>query len=195
MFKKFFVLFLTFSLLSVQANAGLNSNLKTAFDDLNYELTVEWDQKDKSFYDQKMKEFLATLTALQSKGLTNEKLLEFVKAQVKDEKVVRDLDTAFSVIFMNQMTTEEASRYMVDTMKKSYSAGASWSGAPILYIGIGVLLVAAAVAAVVEYGKKESEDAYSGNTQCIDYYVCDAKCYYDSFGGYNCEDVCYWTCK
>ncbi len=195
MLKKVFVLFLTLSLFSVQANAGSQYNLKTAFDELNYELTVEWDQKDKDFHERKMKEFLVTLTELQSQGLTNEELLAFVKSEVKDEKVARDLDTAFSMIFINQMTTEEASRYMVETMKKSYSSGASWSGAPILYVGLGVLLVVAAVAAVIEYGKKESEGAYSGNTQCIDYYLCDAKCYYDSFGGYNCDDVCYWTCK
>lgn len=191
MFKKLITMMLVVSVFTVNAHAVTNNGLKAAFDELNYALTVEWDQKDKAFYTEQMKNFTSTLRELQSKGLTNNQLVDFVKSEVKNEKVARDLETAFSMIQINKMSSEEASKYMVETMKKSYSAGASWNGDVIIYLAVGLLLVAAAVAVASGNGHA----SYSGNGYyCNDYYVCDSYCYYDYYWGYTCYDDCYWTC-
>jgi hypothetical protein len=189
-FKKMITLLMVMTIFTVHANAASQNSLKAAFDEMNYALTVEWDQKDKEFYTEQMKKFKATLNELQAKGLTNAQLVEFVKSEVKDKSIARDIETAFSMITINKMNQEDASRYMVDTMKKSYSSGASWGGEAIMYLAVGLLIVGAAIA--LSSGGSSSS---SGSTYyCTDYYVCDTSCYYDPYWGYTCYDDCYWTC-
>lgn len=191
MFKKLITLMMVLSIFTVHANAASNNSLKAAFDELNYALTVEWDQKDKDFYTEQMKSFSAVIRDLQSKGLTNAQLIDFVKSEVKNEKVAKDLETAFSMISINKLSSEDASKYMIETMKKSYSAGASWNGEVFLYLGIGVLLVAAAVAVG---GSSSGNGGGYGGGYCSNTYVCDTNCYYDYYWGYTCYDDCYYIC-
>jgi uncharacterized protein YoaH (UPF0181 family) len=187
-FKKFITMMMVVSFFTVNAQAVTQNGLKAAFDELNYALTVEWDQKDQDFYTEQMKQFSAQIRELQAKGMTNAQLIAFVKSEVKDAKVARDLETAFNMISINKMNSEEASKYMVETMKKSYSAGASWNGEAIVYLAVGVLFVAAAIA--IANGNYSS----SGTYYCTDYYVCRDYCYYDYYWGYTCYQDCYWTC-
>lgn len=175
------------------ANVHANTGLKSAFEELNYALTVELDPKApnaKDVYVAELTKFNAKLRELQSKGLTNSQLLDFVRSEVKNEKVARDLDTAFSMISINKMTASEASNYMVETMKKSYNVGASWNGDAVLYIGLGVLLIAVGVAAALGGGGSSG----GGGGYCSEYRVCDTTCYDDYWYGYTCYDDCYYTC-
>ena len=190
MFKKLIALMMVVSIFTVSAHATTQNGLKAAFDELNYSLTVEWDQKDKDFYSKEMKKFTETLRGLQSKGLTNAQLVEFVKSEVKNEKVSRDLETAFNMIAINKMSSEEASKYMVETMKKSYSAGASWNGEVFIYLAVGLLIVAAAIA----LGGASSGSSNGGDYYCNEVYVCDTECYYDYYWGYTCNDYCGYEC-
>lgn len=191
MLKKLVTLVLALSIFSVHAHATTQNGLKAAFDELNYSLSVEWDQKDKDFYTTQMKNFSATIRDLQAKGLTNSQLVDFVKTEVKDQRVARDLETAFNMISINKMSSEDASKYMVETMKRSYTQGASWNGDVLLYLGVGLLIVAAAVALA---GSSSGSTGSVGGGYCSDYYVCNTSCYYDYYWGYTCYDDCYWTC-
>jgi hypothetical protein len=188
MIKKLFGLFLTFAVFTVSAHAATNDGLKAAFDELNYKLTVEWDQKDKAFQQEQMKTFTATLRDLQAKGLTNSQLVDFVKSEVKNDRVAKDLETAFNMISINKMSAQEANKYVVETMKKSYSNGASWNGEVFIYIAAALLIVAVAIAIA------NADTIVVGGGSCYyqDYYVCDTYCY-DDYYGYTCYDDCYWT--
>ena len=188
MFKKLIALMMVLSIFTVQANAATNDGLKAAFDELNYALTVEWDQKDKVFHETQMKNFTASIRDLQAKGLTNAQLVEFAKSQVKNAQVAKDLETALNMIQINKMSGAEANKYILDTMKKSYSAGASWNGEVFIYLAVGVLIVALAVA--IANGNVSS----GGGSSCFyeDVYVCDTYCY-DDWYGYTCYDDCYYT--
>lgn len=189
MFKKMITLMMVVSIFTVNAYAASNAGLKAAFDELNYVLTVEWNQKDQDFYSAKMKKFSETVRDLQAKGLTNAQLIDFVKAEVKDEKTARDMQTALTMISIQKMGPSEAANYMSQTMKNSYAKGASWNGdATMLLIGIGVLalVVAVALASPARGG--------GGGYGCYDYYTCDTYCYNDWYWGYTCEDDCYYTC-
>lgn len=190
MLKKFVTSLMITAMISVQATASTTApGLKQAFDELSYSLTVEWDQKDKEVYTAQMKKFSASVRELQAKGMTDAELVSFIKSEVKDQKVAKDLETAFTMISINKMSSEEASKYMVETMKKSYSAGASWNGDAILYIGLGVLIVVAAVSlAAAGYTGGGSRACYE------DVYVCDTTCYDDYWYGYTCYDDCYYSC-
>lgn len=180
MFKKLIALMLVLSTFTVQANASTNAGLKAAFDELNYSLTTEWDQKDKSFHEAKMKEFSATVRDLQAKGLTNAQLMDFAKSELKDAKAAKDLETAMNMVQINKMSSEEASKYLLNAMKQSYSTGASWNGEVFVYLAVGILVVALAVALA------KGNVNVSGSS-CYEEYVCDRYCDY-----YGCYDDCYY---
>lgn len=190
MFKKMMSLMLVCALFTVSAQATTQNGLKAAFDELNYALTVEWDQQNKDFYVEQMKTFKKKVNELQAQGLSNKEMIEFAKSQVKNKKLAAELDTAFSMISINRMDGEKASEYLVDLVKKSYSTGASWNSDAGLLIGVGLLLVVIGVA-VAAGG---SVSVGGGSYYCTDYYVCDRVCGYDYVYGYLCWNDCYWTC-
>lgn len=195
MFKKFITLMMVVAIFTVSAHANTQNGLKAAFDEMNYALTVEWDQKDQSFYEGQLKKFTATVRELQKQGLTNNQMIDFAKSQVKDDRVAKDLETAFTMITINKMSSEEASKYMMDSMKRSYSNGASWNGDVLVYLAVGLLIVALAVGLSSGGGSPSN----GGGTTCYDdCYWYDVYCY-DSWYGYSyycgqdytCDYVCY----
>jgi hypothetical protein len=185
--KKIFALMMVLSIFTVNAHAVSQGGLKAAYDELNYALTVEWDQQDKEFYNAQMKSFMSTIRELQAKGLTNAQLVEFAKSEVKDARVAKDLETAFNMISINKMTGEEASKYMMETMKRSYSSGASWNGDVLIYAAVGLLLIAVAVGVA-------SGNVAVGGGGCRYYTECGyiwTTCY-DYWGPYSCRDYTCW---
>ena len=175
MFKRFCLMMLAFTLLTVQANAATHNSLKAAFDDLNYSLSVEWDQTDKAFYDAKMDEFAKTVKELQAQGLTNQQLIDFTVSQVQDKKLAKDLETAFNMVVINKMSPTEAHKYVTEVMSNNYSRGASWGGEVVL--GAIGLVVFVALAAVV-VGSAKIEDGCYKIRHCDDYCV-GSSCYTD----------------
>lgn len=188
MFKKLLTSMMIFALLTVQAMAVTDNGIKAAFDELNYSLTVEWDQKDTKFYDAQMKKFNDTIRDLQAKGLTDAQLIQFAQTEVKDARVAKDLETAFNMISLQKMTGSQASKYMMDTMKRSYSSGASWNGDVLVYAAIGLLIIAVAIAVASGSGGSSSDDDYSCYTECGYTEYCS---YYSCSLVYECYDVCY----
>lgn len=187
MFKKFFVSFLAFAFVTVQANAVSNNNLKTAFDELNYSLSVEWDQQDRAFYDAQMAKFTAQVQELQAKGLSNAELMEFATSNIKDKNLAKEVQNAMTLVQINKLSASEARKMLLDTVGKNYSAGASWSSDGILYGALIVLLIVAAVAGAGGAGG----GSYNGGTGCYDEYVCYD--YYDSWGYFWYSDCYYDT--
>jgi hypothetical protein len=170
------------SIFTVQAHATTQNGLKAAFDEMNYTLTVEWDQKDQSVYEAQLKKFTAVVRDLQKSGMTNAQMIDFAKSEIKDAKVAKDLETAFSMITINKMSSEEASKYMISSMKRAYSNGASWNGDAVIYLVAGLLIVALAV------GLASGNTTVSVGTGCYDEcYYYDYTCGYDIWGPYYCE--------
>ena len=186
MFKKFLVGFMAFAMITVQANAVSNNSLKVAFDELNYSLSVDWDQTDRAFYNAQMEKFTAKVKELQASGLTNAELIEFSLANIKDANLAKEIQTALTLVQINKMPATEARKLMMDTMSKQYNQGASWSGDSVLLGALVVLILVAAVAS----GASVSVNGGS----CYNEYVCYD--YYDSYGFFwysDCfnETVCY----
>ena len=180
MFKKLFAFSIISCLFVVQAHATAQNGLKAAFDELNYALTVEWDQSNRDFYNTQMEQFKSNLGSLQEQGLSNQDLVNFTLTQVKDQKLAKDLETAFSMISINKMSEKDAQRYITDVMNKSYSQGASWGGEVI--VGAIVLILIVAVAAIVA-GKARVENG------CYKVRVCEDYC-----TGGVCYTDCDWEC-
>jgi hypothetical protein len=193
-FKSFISFLLIFSVFTVHAQASTVEGLKKAFDELHFSLEHDWDQQDRSFYEAQMKKFNQELRNLQAQGLTSDQLLDFAKSQTKNPQMAKDLETAFTMIKINKMSSSEANRYVLDVMKKSYSRGASWTGEVFIYAAIGILIVALAIGiASGASGSSSSGGGYSSSCYYDDIYLCDTYCYDDYWYGYTCYDDCYWS--
>lgn len=185
MFKKLIAFVMILSMFTVSAQAGVHAGLKAAFDELNYSLNVEWDQKDQAFYKKQVRAFNESVKEMMSKGLTHAEFVEFVKTEVKDQKVAKDMETALSMISINNMSSSEASKYMIETMEKSYSAGASWNGRANVLLGVGILFV---LAAVLVGG---STTVVTSETCGYSVYYCGETCY--GYPYYYCDaNYCCW---
>jgi hypothetical protein len=194
-FKSFISFLLIFSVFTVHAQASTVEGLKKAFDELHFSLEHDWDQQDRSFYEAQMKKFNQELRNLQAQGLTSDQLLDFAKSQTKNPQMGKDLETAFTMIKINKMSSSEANRYVLDVMKKSYSRGASWTGEVFIYAAIGILIVALAIglASGASGSSSSSGGGYSSSCYYDDIYLCDTYCYDDYWYGYTCYDDCYWS--
>jgi hypothetical protein len=190
MFKKFLALALCFVVTSVHASALSQNNLKTAFDDLSYSLSVEWDQKDKAFYNAEMKKFQDQVATLQANGMSNQELVEFTKSQLKDEKMAKDLEVAFNMISLNKLSASDARKLVLDTVGKSYSRGASWNGAGTVIVAAAVVLILV-VALAASSGGNVNVNTNTYQPYCYDQYNCYD--YYDSWGYYWYTDCFYQT--
>lgn len=196
MVKKIILLSIVILMISSQLKASSLIPLKAAFDEMNYALTVEWDQKDQSFYESQLKKFTATVRELQKTGLTNAQMIEFAKSQIKNAQVAKDLETAFSMITINKMSSEEASRYMMDSMKRAYSNGASWNDEIFLYLPAGVLVVVIALVLKSKGVSIESDD-HSCFEDCYyykelaGYHIITGEPVYSSRLSYTCDNVCH----
>ena len=182
MFKKLFAFSLMICLFTVQANAVAENGLKAAFDELNYALTVVWDQKDQSFYDKEVQKFNSKVVALQAQGMSNQELMNFALENVKDAKIQKDLQTAFTMITINRMSPSEARNYVSETLKKSYSRGASWGGEVL--VGVVVFVIIIAVAAIIAGKARVNEDEGCYEVWTCDDYCTGSVCYEDC--GYRC---------
>lgn len=182
--KKIIFILLAFIVLATQAFASSGDGLKRAFDEFSYSINVEWDQKDKVFYDNQVEILNSKVKALQAEGLTNSELLEFVLEQTKNDSLRKDLSLAFTQIQINKMSQSEALKLVNETMSKSYSQGASWNGSTTdkIIIGlVGVLLIAFTVAYINCLRDPNHV------TVCSDDYVCSS-----SYSSYGSSSGCYY---
>ena len=163
--------------------AGL-SELKSAYDALNFSLQVEWDQKDKKFYNKKVAEFNETIKVLQKSGLSNAELIRFVKENIKDKNLAKNIDELYSTINAASMTATEARKFALDYMSKNYSEGASWRGS-----ASGAVIVAALILSVALLAAVAGPVDRRPNRTCVEEYVCDE--YYDYYYDVYYED-CYY---
>lgn len=189
--KRIISLVMLLSFVTVQANASTLNSLKLAYDELNYSLSVEWDQKDKEFYKEATKTFQEKIAELQKSGLSNEELVQFAKSTIKNENVKKDFETALNLVKVNLLSVEEARNLIVKTLEKSYSEGASWSSGGVIILSTVLLLVV--VAAAVAGGVSTTRTPTTGGgvyvPYCYDSYYCYD--YYDAWGYYWYSD-CYW---
>ena len=69
-----FVLCLCFSF-NVLAHPGTVSDLERLFDDYNYSVTVDWDQKDQTFYENQTNIFFEKFADMMTAGISEKEVL------------------------------------------------------------------------------------------------------------------------
>ena len=149
MFLKIIAFLLACSIFSASAMPSTNQGLKAAFDEFNYSVTVEWDQKDPSFLEAKKLELMQTISGLEAEGMTRSELITFAKSQLKDATLIKNLDSVLEAISLNKMTSEEANNFMIRSIQNSQAQGANWNGVIIL-TPVGLLILVLLIAVVID---------------------------------------------
>jgi hypothetical protein len=151
MFKKFFGLYLCFNLGLAQASQ--HSELKDAYDELHYALTVEWDQRDSEFYQQQLTAFGQKLDALGPVAFPA--VASIIQEQIKDHHLSNSLLAALEAGLRQQ--SPDAIRYLLHTaLSKTYSSGASWNDQALLTTNLALLNLMLLVVILNKKDKKES---------------------------------------
>lgn len=149
MFFKIIAFLLACSIFSASAMPSTTQGLKAAFDEFNYSVTVEWDQKDPSFLEAKKLELMQTISGLEAEGMTRSELIAFAKSQLKDANLIKNLDSVLEAISLNKMTSEEANNFMIRSIENSQAQGANWNGVIIL-TPVGLLILVLLIAVVID---------------------------------------------
>lgn len=172
MFKKMITLILAFTVLTASAGEPEVRAVKEAFDELSYSLTVEWDQKDKTFYNQKMKEFHMKLITMQKEGLTTNDLLDFVRMSSGNSKLNQNLDQMVGIIEQSGMDVSEASKFLTQNIGQFYKKGASFKGD--VSVG-GIIVISAFVLAIlaIVLPLKATQKAIGAEGDCVNFVYCE----------------------
>lgn len=182
--KRVFIFILMLITFSVQATAATHNGLKSAFEELNYSLSVEWDQKDQNFFNAQSEKFSSEIMKLHASGLSNQELLDFTISQIKDEKLAREIQTTYSLVSINAMTAKDAQEHIRSVVEKTYNRGASWNGTAAFIGGAIFAIVLLAVVAVVY-----KDELTEKGEECYMAYKCHEVCEYGL-----CRNVCADEC-
>lgn len=179
-----------FAMAPVQETSALSKALDATFNEMNYSLNVEWDQKDQVYFNNTVDGFENQVKDLQDQGLTNKELIEYTLSKVKDRQTQKDIAEISKVISETEMTPDQARDFALEKLNSTHSQGASWSGSRM---GIKMVVILAIIIIIVcatkskhHGGGKDHDEPKKPHDECRDYnYESD----YQRGGGYNqCND-------
>lgn len=176
------------------ANDGRTQSLKAIYDDLQYSLTVEWDQKDVEFQKKAEDRFKKGLEELNKQGLTNKELIDFAASQFKNTKNQADFLSLMQSLQVTTLSQKEMSSMVNAIISKEYNSGANFIGdfslaGKIAYF-TGLAVISTGLIFAMIYGSFEGISDNSSEYSCSEVYVCDT--YYDEFGAYeSCGYQCW----
>lgn len=167
---------------SAQAFAGTaQEDLTTALNDYEYNMVVEWDQKDVEKAEAFNQQFANTLEKLYERGLTQEELLAKIEARVHDK-------TKFSALKASALLAGERAsdaRTVADLLQSQLpnmgQRGASWNGEVYFWTIAPLVIIAALI--IYQY-------VWKSNHRCAEAAreeVCDEVCDDWSYSDNNCD--------
>jgi hypothetical protein len=172
MFKRFFVLAMSFALMTTQSFAASQSGIKMAFDEFAYSMEVEGAALNPAARKVAVEVLSASIEELKNQGMTNQELFNFTVSQVKDKAVAQDLSQTFALMQSNQMSHEEIQAFLDTMATKVYSKGASWNGdnGMLPIYGFMALMIVVIVISAMTPPPKCADEAYArGNVDaCVD---------------------------
>lgn len=146
MLRKFAALLMitAFTHVSAMTPIARTAELNKTFDELNYSLNVEWDQKDEKFFDASIDDFEKKIAELQKEGMSNKELIEYTMSKIKDKKTKDEVHAIVEAVNGSDMNSDEARAFVMTKLSKTYANGASWSGGRVglkLALLLGIILI------------------------------------------------------
>lgn len=186
--------------MNVFAATGSISALEQAVDEYQFALTVEWDQKDNKFLDAQTEVFFAKLQKLiKDEGLSQKEIMAFAESKMQDKDALAALKLKASLL-AKANNTEELTKLVKEASKDFYAQGASWNGATVVPVVIGLVIVGV-IGYAVWFSATHECVAYEEQYVCNSYNNCYGGGYYGGgyygggyYGGGYCYGGGYTTC-
>lgn len=164
---------------TTQAFAGtVREDLTAALNNYEYDMVVEWDQKDKEKAEAFNEEFKKSLAQLTNRGLTKDELLSVVEGRVSKER--------FEAIKMKATLLQDA-RSVSDLLQSELSGmgqrGASWNGDVQMYVLAIVPLVLLGALILYQHMWNQSHRCARAALETVCETVCDDWSYSEN----NCD--------
>jgi hypothetical protein len=165
---------------TAQAFAGtLREDLTTALNDYEYNMVVEWDQKDAAKAEAFNKQFSEALTKLYKRGLSQAELLSVVEGRVTSKERFESIKMKASLL----QNSGEA-RSVVDLLQSELAdmghRGASWNGEVQMYVLAIVPLVLLGALILYQHMWNQSHRCVEAAREEVCHDVCDDYSYRDS---------------
>ena len=115
--------------------------LQQSFEEYQYALTVEWDQKDQKFYQEKTDAFFKDLSVAMSAGdLEKEKLMAFAEDKISNKKALEAFKLKLQLL-SPEASSAQIAQLITSSAKEFSSQGASWNGSAFMQnAGLVVIL-------------------------------------------------------
>lgn len=157
--------------MNVFASTGTIQQFERALDEYHYALSVEWDQKDIKFQEQKTDEFFKEMQNLMSAGgLTPEEITSVLEKKMNNKAAVEAMKLKLSLMG-GIRSPEEFSKIVRESSSEFYNRGASWNGRVIIPVAVVFVIVAAVGFAVWWSGTHECS-GYETQTKCSTQTTC-----------------------
>ncbi len=161
---------------NVLASASSMQELESSLDEYQYSMTVDWDQHDKVFYQQKTEAFFSKLQDLMINGqVTQAEVMTLIESKVADKSAINDIRAQIGDV-SSVKSSSELANILKDNSDKFYAKGASWDGVTTLTVAI-VAPIVGLFAYIIWYGATHKCVATSRE------YVCEARS--NGIGGIN----------
>lgn len=169
---------------TTQAFAGtVREDLTTALNDYEFDMVVDWDQKDKARAEAFNEKFAQSLEKLFKRGLTQTELLSVVEGRLTNKERFQTIKMKASLL-QNSLTD---ARSVTDLLQKELSEmgqrGASWNGEVQMYVLAIVPLVLIGALILYQYTWNQSHRCAEASREMFCEDVCDDWSYSDN----NCD--------
>lgn len=140
--KKLLLFILCFMMsLNSFANASGNQELIQIFDDYQYAVTVDWDQKDEKKLAELTDALYKNLDKLTlGKGINPKDIESLITSRVQNPAAVEIAKLKLRILGPNPSSLELA-KFLKEEGKNFYAQGASWNGEVVPLVGFGVFFI------------------------------------------------------
>lgn len=124
------------------------SEIEKSLDDYNYAMTVEWDQKDAKFFEEKTEAFYEAIRLGMENGVTQNDLLALAESKVKSQQDLAALKLKLTLLSREANSSHELADILKNNSAGFYHRGASWDGetwGTIGWVALGVALLGYAI--------------------------------------------------
>lgn len=165
--------------MNVFAASSSVGEFERSLDNLQYSMTVEWDQKDKEFYEQISKKFFGEMEHMMANGqLTQEQVMSVLEKKVSNKKALEAIKLKLSL--MGKVSEAQLAEVLKDSTKEMYSQGASWNGDVVTPVIIGVVVLA--VGYLIWFHATHECNSYNTTYTCSNTSeVYGTQCYYSEY--------------
>lgn len=175
-----FLAFLMAGILPMVQVQAQEITLESAVANLQYRMTVEWDQKDVQKQKEILGEFSAQVEQLKKQGLSDEQIFKGLSSAAFDAQTSKDIAMLAQYSKDKKLDAKETRKLVVDYANKSQKLGTNWSSEATVALVVGIVVAVVLVAVLT--GHATVSTGY--------YYNCYDDCYYDYWGNYYCDTYC-----